>query len=204
MSAPLDKVKSRRREAAVPLFSWTGLLSPLFWLVLGPFALVVLLLPESIAREHAFSQQVIQIARSALLSVSRYADIQAHARSTSFPTVAALGHAVLWLATGVLLVFNTVGSLIHWRAWMQWLTERPYSHPKQQYAIFVLLAFLLVALPAFSMLPGSTSLYAHADLRRRWAFAVIGASLLFLWQLMTYSLLPLSFIAISRFLRKHS
>ncbi len=181
-------------EAAVPLFSWGGLLSPLFWLVLIAGMSISLLVPDQFARDNAVAAAFAQHVRVALLGISRYADIESHASSTSFPHAALLSHAFMWAAMAALLAYNTVMSIVHWKNHIEWFfLVRPALQKREVRLkeIFLAVLFWIGGAVVFSMVPGSASIIGKADLSSRVFFSLLTGVFIFQTQLFG-SWLPLA------------
>ena len=183
-----------RWEAALPLFSWGGLLSPVFWAGLAISMSVALFVPEEFARNNAWASEFAATVRSAFLSVSRHADINEHARTTAFPYTALLSHAVMWSVMASLFLYNTVASIIFWRYHIEWFgSVRPQLTKKTIKPAQIALGALscVGGAAVFSMMPGSASILGNAELSSRAVFSVLTGIFVFLAQLFG-SWLPLA------------
>jgi len=163
-------------EAAVPLFSWGGLLSPLFWFVLIMGMSIALFVPDEFARDNAVVSGFAQYVHSALLRVNHYADIKSHANTTSFPHSALLSHAFMWTAIVFLFAYNTALSIAHWKYHMEWFSVVRPTLVKRKIRlgeIFLAVLFWLGGAVVFSMMPGSASVIANADLSSRLVFSIL-------------------------------
>lgn len=182
-----------RRQSVVPLFCWTGLLSPLLWAVLLMSFFLALLLPNEVAQSNVFAQTFSTTVRETLLAVSPYADINAHARTTAFASAALLSHAFMWVAITLLFIFNTAASVMNWRHWAEWFNSANARGTRKIRSLDLLVGIVvLVTAPiVFSMVPGSSSIVGKTDLSSRLVFALITVAIIFLWQVLTYVWLPL-------------
>jgi hypothetical protein len=99
----------------------------MFWVVLVTGMSIGLFVPDELAQRNQYLASFAEAVRQTLLGVSRFADINAHARTTAFPHTALLSHAFLWTGMAVLFVFNTLASLIHWRS--TWSGSMWYDRP---------------------------------------------------------------------------
>ena len=188
------------QESVLPLSSWPGLLSPVFWLLVIVQLVLALGVPETWATENTFARELAIAVRSTLLSVSRHADIGSHANSTSFPNVALLSHAWMWLAMALLLVYNSLAALLHWKTWMDWLPRRiPQVAGTIKASTAAVGVLILLAGPVvFTMMPGSSSIIDHAELGSRVFFAALSLTFLFLWQILAYVWLPILGYGVTR------
>ena len=188
------------RESVLPLSSWPGLLSPVFWFLLVVQLVLAVVVRETWAAENAYAREFAVAVRSMLLSISKYADIGAHANTASFPSVAVLSHAWMWLSMALLLVYNSVAAVLNWNSWMTWLPRRlpQVAAPVKAATVAVGVLVLLSGPVVFTMLPGSSSVVGHAELGSRVFFAALSAAFLFLWQLMAYAWLPILYYTVTR------
>lgn len=191
-------------QAPVPMFSWCGLLSPVFLSVLLTSMSISLFVSDEVAQSHPAAIAFSKTVRQALLSVSSSADINAHAMNTSFPHTALLSHAFMWASMTFLLAFNTVTSLIKWHHHMEWLhLVRPTLikreiQPSQLMGVFL---FTFGGAAVFSMMPGSNSFIRHADLSSKVFFSLLTGIFIFQTQILS-GWLPLSFYFFTRFFRR--
>lgn len=186
IGVPVHRFVDPRWEAARPLFSWGGLLSPAFWLCLVATMSVALFVPEQFSASNALAREFASGVRLALLSVSRYLDINEHARTTAFPKTALLSHALMWFAMGVLFVYNTIASVVYWRYHMEWFQSvRPQltTKPVRAYQIALGAMLCIAGAVVFSMLPGSLSILGRAELGSRVTFSFLTGTFVFLAQL---------------------
>jgi hypothetical protein len=189
------KLVDPKWQAAVPLFSWGGLLSPVFWFMLAAAVGIGLFVPEQVARDTPELRQFASTVRAALMRVSRYADINAHASLTAFPNVALLSHAWLWVSMVVLFALNLMWSLLNWRYWMEWFALFHHNlSRKHRKATLLSAPFVLLGVVVFSMMPGSASFVGEADLASPIFFAFLTGSAVFLWQVSTSGLLPALYV----------
>jgi hypothetical protein len=188
-------------EAAQPLFSWFGLLSPVFWLVLLVGMSISLFLTETQIASNAYLQEYSRGVRQFLLQISSYADINAHAKTTSFPKVALLSHAFLWTSAALLFTHNTISTLVKWKYWMEWFeVVRPClmsNEVSTKKTIFAWL-FVVIGLVVFTMMGGSTSFVGNADLTNPVFFSFLTGCFIFMSQIVTSGWLPLAYFLIKR------
>lgn len=182
-AAPQYRLIDPAWQAAVPLFSWGGLLSPAFFAILCIGMSISLFISEDLASTNEalrwFSAQI----RNSLLSVSKLADIQAHARTTSFPHAALLSHAFLWLALPLLVVLGTLTSIAKWAYHMEWFHINRVEKKKLVYLPMVAL-FCFGGAAIFTMLPASTSMVNSAELTHRLPFSLLTGTFIFSAQLL--------------------
>jgi hypothetical protein len=191
-------------QAPVPLFSWGGLLSPTFWIVLVVGVSISLFVPDELAQRNQYLIDFADTVRQTLLGISRFADINAHARTTTFPHTALLSHAFLWTGMAVLFVFNTLASLIHWRYYMEWFHVVRPSLMKSEVKISQYLGAILFCIGGavvFSMMPGSTSFVGKADLTSRAFFSFLTGIFIFLTQPLG-GWMPYFYFQLSRYFRR--
>jgi hypothetical protein len=185
------------------MYSWSGILSPVFWLVLTTAICIALFVPDEFARANRTAQRFATTLRNAWLRVSPYTDINAHACSTPFPHAALLSHSVMWASIAFLFVFNTLTSTIYWRYWIEcFRVFRPHLRlPMKKRDAAIGLAGMLTLPFVFSIMGGSTSVVGGADLSRL-VFAFMTGAVLFIWQMPAIGWLPLFYTVISRYLTK--
>ncbi len=191
-------------QAPVPLFSWGGLLSPMFWVVLVTAMSIGLFVPDELAQRNPHLVSFAEAVRQTLLGISRFADINAHAKTTAFPHTALLSHAFLWTGMAVLFVFNTLASLIHWRYYMEWFHVVRPTMMKREVKISQYLGAMLFCIGGavvFSMMPGSTSFVGKADLSSRVFFSFLTGIWIFQAQGVAPRI-PYFFFLLSRYFRR--
>jgi hypothetical protein len=191
-------------QAPVPLFSWGGLLSPAFWIVLVVGMSISLLVPDELAQRNHYLITFTDVVRQTLLGINRFADINAHAKTTAFPHTALLSHAFLWTGMTALLIFNTLASLIHWRYYMEWFYVVRPTLMKSEVKISQYLGAMIFCIGGaivFSMLPGSTSFFGKTDLSSRLFFAFLSGIFIFQMQIVAPRI-PYFYFLLSRYFRK--
>lgn len=203
-AAQVNGLVDPKWEAPVPLFSWGGLLSPMFWIVLVIGMSIGLFVPDELAQRNQYLVSFAEAVRQALLGISGYADINAHARTTAFPHTALLSHAFLWTGMTVLFVFNMLASLVHWRYYMEWFSLVRPTLMKSEVKISQYLGAMLFCIGGaivFSMMPGSTSFVGKADLSSRIFFSFLSGIWIFQAQIVAPRV-PFFYFYLSRYFRR--
>ena len=191
-------------EPPFPPLTWRGGFHPLFLFLCGVIVATNWIVPANLIESSPMAMAYAEYVRQALLHVSPYADIWAHARTTLFPQAAMFSHALTWTAVLLVTVYDFVSVACNWRRWTRFWRATVWAPAPRKTRLIVATfgLFTLVVIWAVTMMPGSSTYTASADLHSRVVLGLLSGMVLTLWHLMAFSQATMLFAVFDRLFLK--
>lgn len=169
--------------------SWRGGFNPVFLLFCGAILAINWFVPASRIESNSIAMAYAELIRQKLLHISPYADIWAHARTTSFPNAALFSHALTWTLAVLIVIYDFLLVAFNRKPWTHfWRATVWAPAPRKTRVLLISLWFLVLAITwAATMMPGSVEHTASADLHSRVVLGFLSVLVFVMWHLSAFS-----------------